>query len=111
MSATKKTKMLTIFDGKQQSFGKYRIQLRGEALAKGSQAALGPQFGKLLLESEAASGQTAKQSEAVKHHITGMGILIKTYKSEDNIVMINNMESEDWLLGRLDLVMEMLDKG
>ena len=60
MSAIKETKTSTIFDGKQESFGKYRIQLRGEFLVKGVQAALGPKFEELLPESEAASGQTVK---------------------------------------------------
>ena len=51
---------MIMFDGKQESVGKYRIQLRGEFLAKGAQAALGTKFEELLPESEAASGQTVK---------------------------------------------------
>ena len=78
MSATEGIKTSIMFDGKQEGFGKYRIQLTGEFLTKGAQAALGPKFEELLPESEAASGQTAKQKEAVKHNITGMGVLIKT---------------------------------
>ena len=50
-------------------------------MTKGTQAALGPKFKDSLLESEDATSQTAKQKEAVKSNITGMGILIKTNKS------------------------------
>ena len=44
MSTTKKMKTLTMFDEKQESFGKYKLQLRGEFCAKGAQASLGPKF-------------------------------------------------------------------
>ena len=98
MSATKEIETLTMFDGKQESFGKYRLQLTREFCAKGAQAALGPKFKELLPESEAASGQTAKQKEAVKHNITGISVLIKTNKSEDILVMIASTVSD----GRLD---------
>ena len=110
MSATEETKTTTMFDGKQEGFGKYRIQLTGEFLTKGAQAALGPKFEELLLESEAVSGQTANQSEAVKHHITGMGILIKTHKSEDILVMLESTVSDDWPYGRVNLAMDLFDK-
>ena len=110
MSATKETKTPTVFNGKEQEFGKYRIQLRGEFLGKGAQAALGPKFEELLPESEAASGQTAKQREAVKHNITGMGILIKTHKSEELLVMIKSTVSKNWPFGRVDIVMGMPKK-
>ena len=65
-------------------------------MAKGAQVALGPKFEELLPESEAMSGQMAKQRGAVKHNITGMGVLIKTNKSEDILVIIDSTVSEDW---------------
>ena len=39
-----------------------------------------------------------------------MGVLIKTSKSEDILVMTESMVSEDWSFRRVDLVMAMLDK-
>ena len=63
MSAAKETKTMTVFNGKQEDFGKYRVLLRGEFCAKGIQAALGPTFKEALPASEAASGQTVKQKE------------------------------------------------
>ena len=110
MSAAEETKTTTVFNGKQEDFEKYRLLLRGEFCAKGIEAALGPKFKEALPASEAASGQTAKQKEATKHNITGMGVLIKTNKSEEILVMIDSTVSEDWPFGRVDLVMEMLDK-
>ena len=80
MSAVKETKTTTVLNGKQEDFGKYRLLFRGEICAKGIQAALGPKFKEAFPASEAASGQTAKQKEALKHNITGMGVLIKTNK-------------------------------
>ena len=40
MSAAEETKTTTVFDGKQESNEKYRIQVRGEFTTKGIQAAL-----------------------------------------------------------------------
>ena len=110
MSAAEETKTTTVFNGKQEDFGKYRLQLRGEFCAKGIQAALGPKFKEALPASETASGQTAKQKEAVKHGITGMGVLIKTNKSEEIFVMIDSTVSEDWPWGHVDLTMALLDE-
>ena len=81
MSAAEETKTTTMFDGKQATYGTYIIQVKGEFMTKGTQAALGPKFKDSLLESEDATSQTAKQKEAVKSNMTGMGILIKTNKS------------------------------
>ena len=77
---------------------------------KGIQSALGPNFKEALPESEAASRQTVEQKEAVKHNISGMGVLIKTNKSEEMLVMIDSTVSEAWPFGRVDLVMELMDK-
>ena len=106
MSAAKEMKTTTVFNGKQEYFGKYRFLLRGEFCAKGLQAALGPKCKAALPASEAASGQTTKQKEAVKHNMTGMGILIKTNKSEEMLVIIDSTVSEECV----DPVVEMLDK-
>ena len=43
-------------------------------MTKGTQVELGPKFGDLLPASENASGQTAKQKEAVKNNMNGMGL-------------------------------------
>ena len=110
MSADEETQTTTVFDGKQENYGKYRLNLRGGFMTKGIQAALGPKFKDALPASEAASGQTTKEKEAAKHYITGMGVPIKTEKSEDMLVMIDSMVSEDWPFGGVDLVMETLDK-
>ena len=77
---------------------------------KGIQSAFGPSFKEALPESEAASRQTVEQKEAVKHNISGMGVLIKTNKSEEMLVMIDSTVSEAWPFGRVDLVMELMDK-
>ena len=69
MSADDETKTTTVFDGKQENYGKYRMKLRGEFCAKGIQAALGPKFKDVLPESEDATSQTVKQKEAVKSNI------------------------------------------
>ena len=110
MSAAKETKTTTVFNGKQEDFNKYRLQLRGEFCVKGIQSALGPNFKEALPESEAASRQTVEQKEAVKHSISIMGVLIKTNKSEEMLVMIDSTVSEAWPFGRVDLVMELMDK-
>ena len=81
MSASEETKTTTMFNGKQQEYGTYRIQVKGEFMTKGIQAALGPTFVEALPASENASGQTAKQKEATKSNITGMGLLTRTNKS------------------------------
>ena len=110
MSAAEETKTTTVFNEKQEDFGKYRLQLRGEFCAKGIKAAFGPKFKEALLASEATSGQNAKQKEALSHNITGMGVLIKTNKSDEMLVMIDSTVSEAWPFGRVDLVMELMDK-
>ena len=110
MSAAEETKTTTVLNGKQADFNKYRLQLRGEFCVKGIQSALGPNFKEALPESEAASRQTVEQKEAVKHNISGMGVLIKTNKSEEMLVMIDSTVSKDWPFGRVDLVKGMLDK-
>ena len=51
---------------------------------------MGPQFKEALLESENATSQTAKQKEGVKSNVTDMGILIKTNKSEDILVILED---------------------
>ena len=90
MSAAKETKTTTMFDGNQSGYVKYRIQLRGEFTTKGAEAALGPKFGDLLPTSKNASVQIAKQKEAVNSNISGIGLLVKTNKSEDLLVMIDS---------------------
>ena len=80
MSADDETKTTTVFDGKQENYGKYRMKLRGEFCAKGIQSALGSKFKDVLPATEDATSQTVKQKEAVKSNIGGMGILIKTNK-------------------------------
>jgi hypothetical protein len=79
-------------------------------MTKGIQAALGPKFKEALPESEHATSQRAKQKEAVKSNIPGMGILIKTNKSEDILVMLDSTVSNDWPWGRVDLAIALLDK-
>ena len=90
MSANDETKTTTVFDGKQESYGKYMMKLRGEFCAKGIQAALGPKFKDLLPESKDETSQTAKQKEAVKRNIGGMGVLIKTNKSAEILVLLDS---------------------
>ena len=110
MSAAEETKTTTVINGKQEDFNKYRLQLRGEFCVKGIQSALGPNFKEALPESEPASRQTVEQKEAVKHNISWMGVLIKTNKSEEMLVMIDSTVSEAWPFRRVDLVMELMDK-
>ena len=110
MSADNETKTTTVFDGKQANDGKYRLKLRGEFCAKGIQAALGPKFKDLLQESEDATSQTAKQKEVVKNNIEGMGVRIKTNKSEDILVLLDSTVSDDWPWGRVDLAIALLDE-
>ena len=90
MSADDETKTTTVFDGKKENYGKYRLKLKGEFTTKGIQAALGPKFKEALPESKDATSQTAKQKETVKSNITGMGLLARTNKSED---LLMNIES------------------
>ena len=96
MSAAEETKTTTVFNGKQEDFGKYRLLLRGEFCAKGIQVALGPNFKEALPASETVSGQTLKEKEMIKHNISGMGALIKTNKPEEMLVMIDSTVSEAW---------------
>jgi hypothetical protein len=49
--------------GKQLIYRKYRIQLKGEFMAKGVQGALRPKFRDLLPASENVSGQTASKKK------------------------------------------------
>ena len=86
------------------------MKLRREFCAKGIQAALGPKFKDLLPESKDETSQTAKQKEAVKRNIGGMGVLIKTNKSEEILVLLNSTVSDDWPWGRVDLAMALLDE-
>ena len=109
MSAAEGTKTTTVFNGKQQEYGKYRIQAKGEFTMKGIQAALGPKFKDSLPEYEDTTSQTAKQKEGVKSNITRMGICIKTNKSEDILVMLESTVSDDWPYGRVNLVMALLN--
>ena len=110
MSADDETKTTTVFDGKQENYGKYRMKLRGEFCAKGIQSALGPKFKDVLPESEDATSQTVKQKDAVKSNIGGMGVLIKTNKSEEILVLLDSTVSDDWPWGRVNLVIALLDK-
>ena len=95
MSAAEEIKTTMVFNGKQQHDGKYRIQVKGEFMTEGIQAALGPKFAESLLALENVSGQTAKQKKAVRNNITGMGLLIMTNKSGDILVMIECTVSEN----------------
>ena len=81
MSAAEKTKTTTVFDRKLQHYQRYSILVKGEFITKEVQVALGPEFAKAFLASENVSGQTAKQKEAIKSNITGMGLLTRTNKS------------------------------
>ena len=110
MSADDETKTTTVFDGKQENYGKYRMKLRGEFCAKGIQSALGSKFKDVLPATEDATSQTVKQKEAVKSNIGGMGVLIKTNKSEEILVLLNSTVSDDWPWGRVDLAMALLDE-
>ena len=52
---------------------------------------MGTKFAELLFALENTPGQTAKQKEAVKSNITGIGLLIRTNTPEDLLVMIESM--------------------
>ena len=94
-SADDETKTTTVLDGKQEKYEKYRLKLSGEFTTKGIQAALGLKFKDLLLETKDATSQSANQKKAVKSNIMGMGVLVKTNKSEEIIVLLDSTVSDD----------------
>ena len=94
----------------QHHYGKYRIQVKGEGTTTGIHAAFGPKFVESLPTSEHASCRTAKQKEVAKINITRKGLLIKTHKSEDILVMIKSTVSKDCPFRRVDIVMGMPKK-
>ena len=110
MSGTDDTNTTMTFDGKQLKYQMYRIQRKGEFMAKGVQAALRLKFGDLLPASENTSGQTAKQQLVVGSNIIWMGLLIRAVNSADLLAKIESMVSEDWRSGCGDRAMAKMDK-
>ena len=59
---------------------------------------------------ENASGHTSKQQEAVRSNIIGMGLIIRTNKSEDILVMLEITVLDDWPYRRVNLDMTLLGR-
>jgi hypothetical protein len=110
MIATKYTKITTTFDGKQKNYRMYISQLKGTFMVKVIQGTLAENFKEDLPASEKASCQNAKQKEAVKQNIMGMGIILVSVKLTVLLLKIEKTKSEELPNGRMDLAMEELNK-